>query len=546
MSACVPVPRGLLHLLLWGAVRGCLVWPRLLPRPATPGWGVGACVCLCALPACTPPFLAGVCCVGVRAGLGFRLCPAPLCWVVGVCMRSCVCPACPRPSWGAACGAGVCGCCRWWGLPPPLPFGFVFGGGGRRDVSCLGFVVSVAGCPGLGSRGLCPPIPSLPGRVDFFFRPSMVCVCVFWVLISWWAAATGWVLPVFAGWSPGAPLGGPVFGAVGVGGLAAFCGVGGLFGGCGPFSRPPPLLFFLGGVCLFLPLPSLGWHRHWLAFSVVFRVAVGGCVLPGRAPVPWVGWVMYTLGSAPLPARLGCGSAGWAVAPGGFVWPWISVSFRLRCAGFNFLAAACVGRPPPLLLCVCWPLAGVWRAGAAPSGACGGLFWLDPRLASLALVLWCAVVRRAALCRVSPCCVASVRAVLRCALLGRAVLRSAAPWCAALCRVASRRAVACCALWCLVVVRCTVARCGAVCRAASCCSVVDRWRSVWPVSWCGVRVRVWVPGGWGVQLGVGGSLGPCCGGLGVPLGLVGRVGVRGAALPGGLCRGPVCSQSPGP
>ena len=42
--------------------------------------------------------------------------------------------------------------------------------------------------------------------------------------------------------------------------------------------------------------------------------------------------------------------------------------------------------------------------------------------------------------------------------------------------------------------------------------------------WCGVRAGVWLAGGWGVRLGVGGSLGPCCGGLGVPLGLVGRVG----------------------
>ena len=85
----------------------------------------------------------------------------------------------------------------------------------------------------------------------------------------------------------------------------------------------PPLFFFGGGVCLFLPLPSLGWRKHRSAFSMVFRVAVGGCVLPGRAPAPWVGWVMYTLGSAPLHAGLGSGSASWAAVPGGFVWPWV-------------------------------------------------------------------------------------------------------------------------------------------------------------------------------------------------------------------------------
>ena len=66
------------------------------------------------------------------------------------------------------------------------------------------------------------------------------------------------------------------------------------------------------------------------------------------------------------------------------------------------------------------------------------------------------------------------------------------------------------------------------------------------MSWCGVRAGVWLAGGAGVRLGVGVSLGPCCGGLGVPLRLVGRVGVPGVALPGGLCLGPVSSGGPGP
>ena len=66
------------------------------------------------------------------------------------------------------------------------------------------------------------------------------------------------------------------------------------------------------------------------------------------------------------------------------------------------------------------------------------------------------------------------------------------------------------------------------------------------MSWCGVRAGVWLAGGWGVRLGVGVSLGPCSGGLGVPLRLVGRVGVRGVALLGGLCLGSVSSGGPGP
>ena len=66
------------------------------------------------------------------------------------------------------------------------------------------------------------------------------------------------------------------------------------------------------------------------------------------------------------------------------------------------------------------------------------------------------------------------------------------------------------------------------------------------MSCCGVRAGVWLAGGWGVRLGVGVSLGPCCGGLGVLLGLVGLVGFRGVALSGGLCLGPVSSGGRGP
>ena len=106
------------------------------------------------------------------------------------------------------------------------------------------------------------------------------------------------------------------------------------------------------------------------------------------------------------------------------------------------------------------------------------------------------------------------------------------PLCAAL-----RRAV----LWRVALWR-AVVRCAVVSR----CAVEGQWRSVWPVSWCGVQAGVWLAGGSGMGLGVGVSLGPCCGGLGMPLGLVGRVGVRGVALPGGLSLGPVSSGGPGP
>ena len=176
--------------------------------------------------------------------------------------------------------------------------------------------------------------------------------------------------------------------------------------------------------------------------------------------------VMYTLGLAPLPAGLGPGSAGWAAAPGGFVWLWVrglglSVSFLLRAAGFNLL-----GGLPPLLPGAQWPR--VWPA-----------------------VPVCDVL----VCRLPGCAVACLGQSFR--------LGSAVPCCAALCRVPPRRAVACCALGCVVIVRCTVARCGAVCCAVSCCAVVGRWRLAWPVSWCGVRVGVWLAGGLGGEVRCG-------------------------------------------
>ena len=256
--------------------------------------------------ACPPPFPVLVCGVGVRAGPGSRLCPALLHWVVGVCFLRFFLLLCGVRCWVSLSRAVL-------SLSPhPLSFGL--------------------------------------GCWLFFF----LCVCLFRcpfsrsACCSWRdVAGFGWVLPLCL-------FGGPVFGAFWVGGLAASCGVGGRFGGCGLFWRPPSLptlffVFFWGGGCLFLPLPFLGWRTHWPAFGVVFRAAVGSCVLFGRVRAPWLGWAMYTFGSAPLLAGLGPGPAGWAAAPGGCVWLVVRglglfVSFLLCGAGFNLL-----GGPPALL-----------------------------------------------------------------------------------------------------------------------------------------------------------------------------------------------------
>ena len=215
--------------------------------------------------------------------------------------------------------------------------------------------------------GLCGPCPSIPflsgwagGSLFFFFPVSLFpVVCCYWLGV----AGFGWVVPLCL-------CGGPFslfffFRCLLGGGLAACGGVGGRFGGCGLFSClfpfPPPFFFFWGGGgCLFLPLPSLGWRTHWPAFSVVFRAAVFSCVLRGHVPAPWVGWALYTVGSAPLLAGLGPGSAGWAAAPGGCLWFWVRglglfVCLLLCGAGCNLL-----GGPPPLSPGALWPR--VWPA----------------------------------------------------------------------------------------------------------------------------------------------------------------------------------------
>ena len=80
-------------------------------RPATPGWGVGVCVCWCGRSACTPPLLAGV-------------------GAVGVCVWARV-SAAPRHSW-LGCWA-VCVLVWALRLQPATP-----GSGARRGCVCLG------------------------------------------------------------------------------------------------------------------------------------------------------------------------------------------------------------------------------------------------------------------------------------------------------------------------------------------------------------------------------------------------------------------------
>ena len=329
----------------------CAVWACVLGfgfrlRPASPWGGVGVCVCSCASPAwsCAPPGWG--CCAGVR-----------------VCARA---PLVPRNFW-LWCGVWACVLGPSLGCAPPFLAGL------SGCVICVFFLIRRVlvwlcgvGCLVSLSRALSSlsPDPVSFGLGCWLFFFSVVCVCILRCPLSRRAAFPGLVLPVLAGWSPCASLGVPFSVPSGwgvwpplvvlAGGLVAV--------GCSRAPPLPPCVFFSGGGggCLFLPLPSLGWRTHWPAFSVVFRAVVGGCVLLGRVPAPWVGWAMYTLGSVPLPAGLGPGSAGWAAAPGGCVWLWVRglgllVSFLLCGAFFNLL-----GGPPPLLPGARWPR--VWPA----------------------------------------------------------------------------------------------------------------------------------------------------------------------------------------
>ena len=250
--------------------------------------------------------------------------------------------------------------------------------------SRLGFVVRVfrVGFRGCGERGFCgfgsPPCgvlaewwspspasicgplalrPRSPFRLGFSSPFFFLCVCVAGgtPLIRWgvrrrvrgvlssgpsaamwscWDDAFGCTSPGWAAQSPGVPSGGPVgvaFGVAWLGRLPASCELGGRLRGC--VSAPPVFLssrwpagarLWLGlgspfcfPFCLFAGA-STGRHSVWLTASLLVLL-----VAAARAPAPWVRWVMYTLGLVAYPVRLGAGSAGWAVAPAGFVRSWV-------------------------------------------------------------------------------------------------------------------------------------------------------------------------------------------------------------------------------
>ena len=180
---------------------GCAVWVCVLGlgfrlRPATPGWGVGVCVCVCVRAPLVPrPSWLGYAAWVRVLGLGFRLRLATPGWGVGVCVCVCVlAPLTPRHSWlGCSVSVGVPGlwfllrpASRGWGVgvrvclcacsacTPPPPAGVcVLGLGTRLRRASPGWGVGVCVC--LCALSACTP-PLLAGvcvlGLGFRLRPA--------------------------------------------------------------------------------------------------------------------------------------------------------------------------------------------------------------------------------------------------------------------------------------------------------------------------------------------------------------------------------------
>ena len=337
---------------------GCAVWMCVLGlgcrlRPATPGWGVGVCVCLCARSACTPPLLVGVCGLGVCAWARVSAAPRNS-WLGCSGVRVLVCalrlyPA--TPGWGVRCGCVCSG-----------------SGFGCPRHSWLGYwgVCARSACTAPLLAGVCGVGVCAWARVSAAPRHSWLgcwAVCVLVCALCLYPATPGW---------------------------GVRCGRVCLGSGCG--CAPPFLAGVLGCVCVCVLAPLVPRHS-WLGCAVwVCVLGLGfrlrpatpgwgvrrGCAFSARVLAAprhsWLGcWgvcMCLCACSACTPPFLagGCGV-------GGCAWALVSAAPRycwLGCWGVCVRFCARSACTPPLLAGVCGVGVCAWaRVSAAPHH-----FWL--------------------------------------------------------------------------------------------------------------------------------------------------------------------------
>ena len=307
----------------------CAVWVCVLRlgfrlRPATPGWGVGVCVCLPARSACTPPLLARVCCVDVCVWARASAAPRHS-WLefrgVRVCLRA---PLVPRHSW--------LGCAVWlwvrglrFRLPQPLL-------AGRLGCVCVCFCA------------LLVPHHSWLGCV--------VLACVFKLGFRLRPATPGWGLRCGYG-CVGFGLGCPSRSWLGCWGVCVFVSALCLYPttlgwgvwcwrlclGSGFGCAPPLLAGVLGCVCICVRAPLVPRHS-WLGRAAWVCVFGLGFRLRPATPSWGVGVCL------PLCARFACTPPFLAGVCGVLVWcclaPVLVPSFVACCAtcpGWRHLVA---------------------------------------------------------------------------------------------------------------------------------------------------------------------------------------------------------------
>ena len=496
----------------------CVFWPGFQLRPATPGWGVGLCVCSCARSACTQPLLARVRgdpatpgtdarCGCVCFGSGFGCAPPLLAGVLGCCVLVCALRLLPAtPGWDARCwcvclgsGFGWCtGAVSCGRRHRPLRVGGRHAGDPR---------VSACACsswPGRAGR----PLGRVVVRLTFFF--AALAFCFAWPLrsLSFFFLVRAPVVSRFL-WFP-AP------GALGFG--AVLCGFFFLL----PFGSPCALAFFFLGRWLLLGAwcPSPPFLCVWLvsslpAVSPFFfllrapRLSLAFSGFRPRVPLAlalcFVCFVSLPLLGSPCAVSFFRVSPGRWLPPGGCCLPppplplvALFLFFFALCAPvlsgflwFPALGALGLGAvfcllcgPPASRLSVrsrlfrasrlavdCSPVA---AAPPPPPPFCVSRFSSLPLSAvcrvSQVAVLRCAAARCVARCCAVVCCVVLLRSV---GAAARRAVPSGAPCCPRPC-----------ALW-RSVLRCSPALC-VFCRSVVVCAAVRRsaWCCVCPCVLC--------------------------------------------------------------